>query len=106
MSVAQPLSLSIIREGRGISLQGIAETTKISSRFLEAIEAWRFDELPEGIFRTSYLKQYAECIGLDQMELLARYQESINAEQRSVPPARTKVFWWLHNCGLRLPFSR
>ncbi len=47
--------------------------TKISRRFLRAIEDERFDELPGGVFTVSYLKQYAAATGFDEGELLACY---------------------------------
>jgi cytoskeleton protein RodZ len=110
MTGAQTLSLSALREGKGLSLEKIAEMTKISPRFLCAIEAQRFEELPGGIFRISYLKQYAECIGMDQTELLARLQESMTSEQGSVSKATSRwtLFLWLRRyiSSPTLPFSR
>ncbi len=64
--------LSAFRQQRGISLEEIAEATKISLRFLRAIEAENVEELPEGVFRVSYLRQYAHYVGVDEADLLAR----------------------------------
>ena len=50
------------RELRGIKLPEIAEATKISVRFLEALETDRFDLLPGGIFRRSFVKAYADHV--------------------------------------------
>ncbi|MGH9667045.1 MAG: helix-turn-helix domain-containing protein, partial [Bryobacteraceae bacterium] len=55
------------------SLEQIAESTKISIRFLRAIEDEDFEKLPGGIFNTSYLRQYAAAIGFDESDLLAQY---------------------------------
>ena len=52
-SVVPQLNLARTRERRGISLKQIAESTKISVRFLQAIESEEFGELPGGIFSTS-----------------------------------------------------
>ncbi len=73
------LNLSVIREKAGLSIAQIAESTKISSRFLRAVEAEAFDELPGGIFATSYIRQYAEAIGMDSAEILKVYYESMAA---------------------------
>ena len=73
-----PLDLVRIRKRAGISLEQIAESTKISVRFLRAIEAEEFDQLPGGIFATSYLRQYAAAIGLDEAELLSHYDRKMN----------------------------
>ena len=56
------LGLEGYRAGRGLSLDAIAERTKISLRFLRAIEDEEFDKLPGGIFTTSYLRQYAAAV--------------------------------------------
>ena len=46
------------RELREISLRDIAERTKISLRYLEAMEADRFDLLPAPIFAKGFLREY------------------------------------------------
>ena len=68
------LRLTEYRQKAGIALEQIAETTKISMRFLQAIEAEEFDKLPGGIFAKSYVRQYAAVIGFDEEKLLANYQ--------------------------------
>ena len=53
-----------------VTLEEIAGVTKISKRFLEAIEDGAYRELPGGLFTTSYIRQYAELIGYDSGEIL------------------------------------
>ena len=60
------LGLSTIRRNRGISLEQIAESTKIGIRSLEAIEQGDFRKLPGGIYNTSYIRQYARAIDYDE----------------------------------------
>src|SRR5438128_2528094 len=72
------LDLCRWRRTKGISLEDIADRTKISLRFLRAIEAEDFGQLPGGIFNTSYLRQYAAAIGFDESELLAHYDDAVN----------------------------
>ncbi len=67
------LGLSTIRRNRGISLEQIAASTKISIRSLEAIEQGEFRKLPGGIYNTSYLRQYARAIDYDESALIAFY---------------------------------
>lgn len=62
------------RELRGVSLHEIAEATKISVRFLQALEADRVDVLPGGIFPRAFLKQYARHLGLDPDKVVAEFQ--------------------------------
>jgi len=72
---ACPMNLAAARQNLGVSLEQIAESTKISMRFLLAIEAEEYEKLPGGIFATSYLRQYAAAAGADEANLLAAYSE-------------------------------
>jgi len=75
------LGLATIRRNRGISLEQIAESTKISIRSLEAIEQGDFRKLPGGIYNTSYIRQYARAIEYDECALIAFYtREMARAE--------------------------
>ena len=47
------------REIRGISLREIADASKISIRYLEALETGRFSMLPAPVFAKGFLRQYA-----------------------------------------------
>lgn len=68
------LGLTTIRRNRGISLEQIAQSTKINIRSLRAIEGGDFKKLPGGIYNTSYIRQYAQAIDFDEAELLAYYR--------------------------------
>jgi cytoskeletal protein RodZ len=78
------LGLATIRHNRGITLQQIAESTKISIRSLEAIERGDFRKLPGGIYNTSYIRQYARAVDYDESALLDFYYRAIGSEN----PAR------------------
>ena len=85
------LGLATIRRNRGISLEQIAESTKISMRSLQAIEHGDFKRLPGGIYNTSYIRQYARAIDFDESELLAFYRaqmEPASASTGKVQPRR------------------
>ena len=71
------LGLATIRRNRGISLEQIAQSTKISLRSLEAIERGEFHKLPGGIYNTSYIRQYARAIDYDESAILAVYHQTI-----------------------------
>jgi cytoskeletal protein RodZ len=71
------LGLATIRRNRGISLQQIADSTKISVRSLEAIERGDYRKLPGGIYNTSYIKQYARAIDYDEAAILAAYHREM-----------------------------
>jgi len=62
------------REMRGVSLEEISSATKISMRFLEAIEREDFSKLPGGIFSRSFIRSYARYLGLEEERVMAEYQ--------------------------------
>lgn len=60
------------REMREITLREISDATKISLRYLEALEQERFDLLPARVFARGFLRQYARYVGLDPDEAVNR----------------------------------
>src|SRR5215467_3373885 len=82
------LGLAMIRRNRGITLEQISESTKISVRSLEAIERGDFGKLPGGIYNTSYIKQYARAIDYDESALLAVYQQEMLRNGNNVQAQR------------------
>jgi cytoskeleton protein RodZ len=65
--------LRLARETRGIALRDISEQTRISMRYLEAIEADDYRRLPGGIFNRSFVRAYAKFIGYDEQEAIDDY---------------------------------
>jgi cytoskeleton protein RodZ len=61
------------REMRGVTLEEISAATKISVRFLQAIEHEDFDRLPGGVFTRSFIRTYARYLGLDEERVMAEY---------------------------------
>jgi cytoskeleton protein RodZ len=62
------------REMRGVSLEEISVATKISIRFLQAIENEELSKLPGGIFTRSFVRAYARYLGLDEERVLTDCQ--------------------------------
>jgi cytoskeleton protein RodZ len=82
------------RQQKGISLETIAASTKLSVRQLEAIEDGDFSRLPGGIYNTNYIKQYARAIEFDEADLLAFYRNACNplsASPRGAKPAASRI---------------
>src|SRR5438045_1239381 len=68
------------RQAKGVSIREIANSTRISLPYLEAIEAENFAQLPAGIYALSYIRQYAAAIGCDERAVVARYRSLIEPE--------------------------
>src|SRR6266700_1158682 len=69
-----------------LSLDQISLETKISVRLLEAIEAERFEKLPGGVFRRSFVLQYARALGLDPEEIAGELKQLNQFDEPPVTP--------------------
>jgi len=58
-------NLRRIRLQRGVSLQQLAETTKVSESLWAGLERNDFSRWPTGIYARSFVREYATAIGLD-----------------------------------------
>lgn len=87
--------LKALRESKGITIEAIAAQTKISRRYLRAIEENLFEELPAGVYAVSYLRQYARCIDIDE-ELLVDYYRALQGqgEDRQAGAVEEPASWW------------
>ena len=68
------------REMRGIELRQIADRTKISLRYLKAMEQDRFDLLPAAVFAKGFLREYAKYVGLNPDEVVNFFLSAHAAE--------------------------
>lgn len=62
------------RLGRGLTLGEIAERSRISERYLLAIEEERFEDIPGEVYLRNFLRIYAEILSLDPEEILRGYE--------------------------------
>ena len=60
------------REARGLDLARAELDTKISRRYLEAIEADQLELLPAPVYASGFVRGYARYLGLDESEARAR----------------------------------
>ncbi|HZE68636.1 MAG TPA: helix-turn-helix transcriptional regulator [Pyrinomonadaceae bacterium] len=89
--------LRLAREERGIPLRVISDQTRISVRYLEAIESNDYRRLPGGIFNRSFVRAYARCIGYDEKVAIdgyARYmrEHGESADDVVTTPYHSKVY--------------
>jgi hypothetical protein len=70
------------REIRGISLKEIADATKISKRFLDAIERNDHRTLPAPVFTRGFIREYARYLGLNCEEMVNRYNFAAAGDDR------------------------
>jgi transcriptional regulator with XRE-family HTH domain len=79
------------RERRQIALKSIAESTKIGITLLEGLERDDVSRWPSGIFRKSFIRSYADAIGLDSdgvvREFVERHPDPLEADIAAPPTA-------------------
>lgn len=64
------------RLARELSIDDVAARLRIRSRYLEAIELGRFDQLPGAAYIPAFLRAYANHLGLDADKVMTAYQLS------------------------------
>ena len=67
-------ALRAAREFRGLSLQDVADSTRIRRAYLAAIEEMRLEDLPSRPFTIGYVRAYAKALGLDSEAAVTRFK--------------------------------
>lgn len=87
------------RERRKISLESISANTKISISLFHALERDDVSRWPCGIFRRSFVRSYAEALGLDADEIVREFVErfpdpgdTAHVETAAAAPAEPRHF--------------
>jgi transcriptional regulator with XRE-family HTH domain len=89
------------RERRGLTLEAIAEQTKVSAAHFAGLERADLSRWPSGIFRRAFVRSYALAVGLDPEQTVARFSSlfpdpsgehaaastSSRSERAAAPPA-------------------
>ena len=73
------------RELREVTLDEINSATRISNRFLEAMENEDWQKLPGGVFNRGFVRSIARFLGLDEEGLLAEYDMAHGAQEQAAP---------------------
>lgn len=77
-------NLQVVRQEKSIPIEEIAAQTHIRLVLLQALEAGRFEELPEPVFVKGFIRRYADALGLDGTSLANSW--NINHLPVSLPP--------------------
>jgi len=78
--------LQLEREQLGVPLEAVADGTKVSLRFLKALEAGDIASLPGGVFQRGIVRNYCKFLGLSEQEWLTRF-----ATNQEIP--NTEIDW-------------
>jgi cytoskeleton protein RodZ len=64
------------RQEKGWTLDQAAAKTRIQLQYLKAVEEDNYAQLPEEVFAKGFVRSYARMLGLDEMEVMRRFNES------------------------------
>ncbi len=76
------------RLSRGVALEDISAVTKISQRYLVALEQERFRLLPGGILSKGIVRGYASALGLDPQDWTERFLQACDASGQAAEEDR------------------
>jgi transcriptional regulator with XRE-family HTH domain len=83
------------RERRGVTLEAIAKSTKVSKSLFSALERGDCSRWPGGVYSRAYIRAYAEAIGMDPNEAVedftAAFAETAWPDASDAPPRPLRV---------------
>ncbi len=82
------LDLRKARLEKGLSVENLAQQTRVPVRLLKAIEDGILDALPEPIYTKGLIKKFAEAVGLDGIEMAKAFPD-----YQAVKSRRSYVNW-------------
>ncbi|NDJ18896.1 RodZ domain-containing protein [Myxacorys almedinensis] len=91
------MRLRDLRQQQEIPLEEIAGKTRIQPRLLRAIEQGNLEELPEAVYIHSFLRQYANAIGLNGVQFASEFPTI-----PGLPAARRRHSSWRSLPGAQL----
>ncbi len=88
-SAANPVGdrLRAAREAKGMSLDDLANLTRVPTRHLQHIEDGNWDSLPAVTYSVGFARAYANAVGLDGREVGSELRNQLGAPQSSAATA-------------------
>jgi cytoskeletal protein RodZ len=78
--------LKQIREDKNIPLEEVANATKISKRYLQAIEEGNYSLIPGQTYVIGIIRNYARYLGLDPKPIIEQYSKLILPNDDDIKP--------------------
>lgn len=86
------------REAKGMSLAEMEKKTKITKKYLQALEECRFSDLPVAVvYHQSFVRAYVEALGLNPDSFLNQYLLEEKVKKQVKHPGRIVKQRWFNN---------
>jgi cytoskeletal protein RodZ len=79
------------REMREVSMEELTKATRISTRFLLALENEEWEKLPGGVFGRGFVRTIARYLGLDEESLLGEYDMARGGQATADPAKEERI---------------
>lgn len=79
--------LTRAREARGLTLEDAERDTRISRRYLHALETEQFEVIPAPVYARGFLRSYSQYLGLDPQEMLMLFPREDDPEYQRAAEA-------------------
>jgi transcriptional regulator with XRE-family HTH domain len=81
------------REARGLTLEDAERDTRISRRYLEALESEQFEVIPAPVYARGFLRSYSQYLGLDPQQTVALFprDDGLAVPQPARPSMQTPL---------------
>ncbi|MBI2916062.1 MAG: helix-turn-helix domain-containing protein [Elusimicrobia bacterium] len=73
------------RENKGLSLKTVHQDTRISLRYLEALESGEWNQIPAEVYVIGFLRNYAAYLGLNPESIVAQYRNEQDSAVTAQP---------------------
>lgn len=83
--------LRAVREGKGLSLEDVAQGTRIGKNYILALEKNEFEKLPSPAYVKGFLRLYAGFMGLSGNELVNWYEKVTLAPAPEHAPQKKRM---------------
>lgn len=91
------------REEKGLSLEEVVEKVKVPLDFLLALENEDYQQLPEGLYPTLYVRKYANFLDLDEEKMLAFFRRDFIKKEEPKKLSFSNFGWgqkWVKYIGV------
>jgi len=79
------------RERQGISLDTVADVTKIRKLYLNALEEGKYEELPQRVYATGFVANYARFLHLDADQAVQQFKDEAYPGESITPRVTVKT---------------